>query len=143
MALSENPTYQRRMARVMALPPEKQAILGIQAAAVGQQTAEEDARKQLALQRLGNAKQAQESNLALQSQGIQQSGDIMGGRLEQARDVVDFTNRQNQQALGLGALNLGMSGALGYGQMKDEQARADQLTDLTKKLNALAALGQY
>lgn len=125
MALT--PYQQQRRARIMALPPERQAILGFAVNQDEEQAAGENARRDLTLERLGAAKDATDRRLDLDEERLNLRGDLQrAGAALQRRGMADEI-KQNKRAETLGWGNLGVSGVLGFGQMKQDEERARQL----------------
>lgn len=123
-------SQQRRLARIMALPPDKQAFF---AEEIAQAAGQEQAQKELQGMQLGNAKEAREAELALTRDRLATSGALQAQQFGLQRSALDETRRQNRGAEMLGYASLPINAAMGVGDLLQEQER-------TKKLGAIAAL---
>jgi hypothetical protein len=133
MALT--PYQQRRRARILALPPEKQAILGFAADQDTEQASAEDAQKDLMLQRLGAAKDLTGQRMDMAEQDLATRGDLQRGSMALQRRALTDEIGQSKRAEMIGMGNIGLSGALGFGQILQDKERA-------KQFGALASLYQ-
>jgi hypothetical protein len=123
-------SQQRRLARIMALPPDKQAFF---AEEIAQAAGQEQAQRELRGMQLGNAKDAREAELALTRDRLATSQDLQTQQFGLQRSALDETRRQNRGAEMLGVTNLPLNAAIGVGDLLQERERM-------KKLGAIAAL---
>lgn len=123
----DDPMYQRRLTRIMALPPDKQ---GWFAEELAQQSGEGEMHRELQGMQAANIRDAQQASLALGRDRLAASSAIQSQEMNLRRSILGEERRQNRGAEMLGYANLGIGAGLGVGDLLREQERAKKFGDL-------------
>jgi hypothetical protein len=119
-------SYQRRLARIMALPPDKQAWF---AEELAQQQGEDEMRREVQGMQAANTRDAQQASLALGRDRLAASSAVQGQEMALRRSALGEEKRQNRGAEMLGYGNLALGAGLGAADIMREQERAKKFGD--------------
>ncbi len=126
MSYEGDPQYQRRLARIMALPPDKQAWFTEELA---QQQGEDEMRREVQGMQAANTRDAQQASLALGRDRLAATSAIQEQGMALRRSALGEYKRQNRGAEMLGYANLGLGAGLGAADIMREQERAKKFGD--------------
>lgn len=138
---TQSPAFQRMQQRIMALSPEQRAILSTAQGDLESLFAKDAMKDELAAREAGSQRDYRNRLLDIRGQQLDNSGALGRDKLSLGmeklaleRTALDDQEAAARRAENIGLAGLGVSGALGYGQMQARKRQAAENDALLRRL---------